>query len=238
MPSARFWPAERIAASGVLSSWVTPATNSICWRARRRALCAPVARRAPVAPRSARTPKPTARLRRADSRHGLLQRPAPVPRDDQPGALLLGWPPPLPGGRGAVVGRSLAEARARDPVAPVGARLAPVGAHSAAAGQGALHVTGQGGQGARAGGVGREDDGTVVPPHHRHVELAVRHGTEVRLRELGEELPAQVVLVQLQQHHARDAEASPPLGGRLAGAGVHEREGEGQRVIERATRAG
>ena len=49
-PSARFSPAERITASGVRSSWVTPATNSI-WR-RRQPLRAPRGRHQEAAARA------------------------------------------------------------------------------------------------------------------------------------------------------------------------------------------
>ena len=160
-----------------------------------------------VAPRSARTPKPTARLRVADPRHRVLQRPAPVPRDEQPGALLLGRPPRL--ATVGFVGRSLA-GPGRAAVRPGGrgrvGRRAPGGCagRRSAGGRGIRR---------RGGRSRRRPSGRPAEPPTRRTRCSAT-GPKCASASWGSSCAAEVVRVQPKQHDAGDAEASPPLGGR------------------------
>ena len=233
MPSARFWPAERIAASGVLSSWVTPATNSICWRARRRALCAPVARRTAGGAEEREDAEAHREIAPAHPRHGLLQRTARggAPRAATGSRRRTAASAPLAGHRGPSSGRPLAEARA--PASPVA-----VGAGSAAAaGQAALDVAGS--RGAQPGqGIAREDDGPVGPAHDGHDELALRERVRSAPRRAG---GGAARAGRRGRAGARTTPVEPeavPTAGPAASRrrGVHEREGQGERRLEERAR--
>ena len=189
-----------------------------------------------MAPRSARTPKPTARLRLADPRHRLLQRSATVARDEHPGALVLGgWPPRLAGVAGPSSAGSLAEAgagprwRRSDPSRAGGARPPRPGRlRCTSPGRGAGRPSGRGRSSRRWNG-----RPSAPPPRRTRSPPA---GRSVASASWGKSWLAQVAGSSRREHHPGDAEASPSLGGRLAGAGVHEREGQGQRVIDERPR--
>ena len=199
MPSARFWPAERIAASGVLSSWVTPVTNSICCRARRCARCAEATSTSAVAPSSASTPKPVARLRRSTDATAASNEPPRCRATSSQGLSSSGGCRGSPAREGSSLGGG-------------GPKSAPSGSGTAtAARERELDVPGPlvSRERIRLARVEHRPVGAAQDGEH---ERARRGRAEVRLGEPRHQPVPQVRLVELHHHEPVDAGAEPASG--------------------------
>ena len=200
-----------MAASGVCSSWVTPATNSSCWRARR---CGPP-RRHREHPDAAGEEGQDAEARRrgcgAGPRHRRLQRPRPVAHHQPPARRVEPT-----GGETAGPGRALPAGggwgRARTAARP-GAE--PKGASVEARGPARVRWRGRGTSAGRRGrpdvarevavegkgGVGAEQRlRRLGLGHHRHVVVQPVAAGEVALGQLGGKGRGEELAVEPDDH--------------------------------------
>ena len=227
MPAARFWPAERIAASGVLSSWVTPVTNSSCWRARRCARCAEATSTSPVAPSSASTPKPVAEVAPLDRGDRRLEGAAAVPRHEQPGALFR-----RSGGRGS----SWRRGRRRPPRAALGLAERPADLVRGS-GSGQLDVAA-----ARGRPTPRRVRSRRTTDRSERRRIATTNGAlagrpKCASASRGSRRLAQVVLVERHDQHAAEAEAAAGAGAGGGPSGPNTGSTSAERLLEDGARA-